>query len=309
MGVSWNLESGLSIEQGIDGWRRVTVHNLKGDAGNGSWRAVAVWEDGRVRSKRHGESNPGTAWLSGFEIERVLVSVEMLEAGASIREPHAFDAGRFVWRGKTLAVVDDLDLQFGAKMSGSDGDDSGSVERFKAVADGILHERLEDERWDKRFERRWIDLEIDGQSVSEAGFFDVEVAREKGHFLAERGLVAVGGVERVAEQIAEPCDGAIGGLWVLMNERGDGVQCIEQKVGVELHAQGFESGLDELGFELSGAEFAFGRALIEVPSVMPQDHHEVDADDARQIMDDQFLHAIEELERDLFDGDLPVQKG
>ncbi len=67
----------------------------------------------------------------------------------------------------------------------------------------------------------------------------------------EGDLLATGGVEGHAQQLAdagEHADGAGGVL--LAHEDGDGVERVEEEVRVELGAQGFELRMGQARFEL-----------------------------------------------------------
>src|SRR5262249_1879773 len=64
-------------------------------------------------------------------------------------------------------------------------------------------------------------------------------------------------LERQPEQVAQPCYHTVGGLRVLVNQRGDGVQGVEEKMRMELHRQRLELSLRKLRGELRGAQLSF----------------------------------------------------
>ena len=122
------------------------------------------------------------------------------------------------------------------------------------------------------------------QAVAEARALDVEVAVEELKLLPERHLLRGRRVERQAQEVAEPRDHLVGRVRVGVDERGDGVQGVEEEVRVELHLQ-------SLQLRLRGAQLALAVALVVVGGVADDDDDpvdqqlpvDVDEDDAGQV--------------------------
>src|SRR6478736_841484 len=109
-----------------------------------------------------------------------------------------------------------------------------------AVCDGVLDERLQDERRDLAFECRWVELPHDLQALPEPQGFDTQVHLGKLPLLAQADERTLPGTERTAQVGAEldarlPCASGI-----VANEGAHGVQAIEQEVRMHLGAQGPE---------------------------------------------------------------------
>ena len=91
---------------------------------------------------------------------------------------------------------------------------------------------------------------------------DGEVAVEQLDLTGERDLVILV-FEGGAEEVAEVGDEFVGGVGVAVDEGGDGVEGVEEKVGLELEAEGVEAGLVEAGGEYEGLAVAvLGAAVI-----------------------------------------------
>src|SRR5687767_10344913 len=125
--------------------------------------------------------------------------------------------------------------------------------RLDAVANGILKQRLEDEIRHERVESVGIDLLANGQTRAKACLLNFEIAFEKIQFLAKGHLLSVGALERVAQQFAQACDHAIGGLDVLVHKGGNGVERVEKEVRVQLNLQGLQPCFRQAPFQFQTA--------------------------------------------------------
>src|SRR5687768_1390489 len=63
-----------------------------------------------------------------------------------------------------------------------------------------------------------------------------------------------------------------------MDETRDGMEGVEEKMRVQLHAQSLEAGFGELAFEVGGAQFAFVIAMVVMLPVMGQEDQPVNDD-------------------------------
>ena len=84
--------------------------------------------------------------------------------------------------------------------------------------------------------------ELDGEPVAPAGLLDVEILAEHGEFFAERAPASAVVGEGDAAEVREAEDEVAGGTGVGVDEAVDGVEGVEEEVGVELVAQQFEPG-------------------------------------------------------------------
>jgi hypothetical protein len=112
------------------------------------------------------------------------------------------------------------------------------------VFDGILDEGLEGDGWDKEVLGGEIgDLDDHADGFCEADLEEVEVVADEFDFFAEQDEVSF----FVAEDVAvDPGEGVViepGVLGVAGDQEGQGVEGIEDKVGVDLVFEGFQFGL------------------------------------------------------------------
>src|SRR5439155_16997255 len=129
---------------------------------------------------------------------------------------------------------------------GTNGYMAGFLARLDPMTNGILHERLQEQERDYRFLRSRLNVLFNFQAVTKASAFDFQVTVEEGDFFAERDLLRLGLVEAQAQQLAQSRDHAVSRFRVLMDESGNGVKSVEQKMRVKLHAQCVEPGHDQL---------------------------------------------------------------
>ena len=102
-------------------------------------------------------------------------------------------------------------------------------------------------------ERFGVDVNVEGHGWGEAHFHQIDVETDELRFLGH-GDLSVVFVEHVAQHLAEFVDGALSFGGVYVDEGVDGVESVEEKVGLQL------------GFEL--AQFCFACLGHEVASVL-----------------------------------------
>src|ERR1700747_2356583 len=111
--------------------------------------------------------------------------------------------------------------------------------------DGILHDRLKNHAGDKSCQGVRIDLLRDSQIVAaEAGDFDIEVVIEKVELLAERhkGFVLA---QQAPQNIAELENHTASGIRIVANQRGNGIECVEQKMRIDLRGERVHARLEQ----------------------------------------------------------------
>ena len=147
-------------------------------------------------------------------------------------------------------VVPDFHPELVAVPTRGDLDVAGTRLSGHAVLDGVLDERLEDQTRHAGVQGFRLDVELHRQAIRETRLLDAEILLEElqlhlqGHFVVARV------VEREPQQIAEVHEGAIRGLDILVHERGDRVQRVEQEMRVELLLKRRQLRLDQLRLEL-----------------------------------------------------------
>ena len=106
----------------------------------------------------------------------------------------------------------------------------------------------------QRIERLGFDVEAHDEPIGESRLFDLEVLRRGSRAppSAFPGCPSV--LERHPQQIAEPHQRPVRRLDVLVHQRRDRVQGVEQEVRLQLLLQRRHPRFDELGLELRGAQ-------------------------------------------------------
>ncbi len=135
-------------------------------------------------------------------------------------------------------------------MSG-DLDPSRAGQRRDAVADGVLDQRLQQQARHLGCQGFVVDGVVDRQAVAEPDALDVEIAFDQVDLFVQRHERLAAGVEGEAQQIAQTGEhGACRG-GVLLDEGRDGVQRVEQEVGLQLPAQRRQLSLGQALLEAS----------------------------------------------------------
>lgn len=142
-------------------------------------------------------------------------------------------------------------------------DADGARAGFEPVADGVFDEGLEQEGGDEAIEGVRVEIGFELEPVPEAELLNVAVEFEEAHLLAQRGFLLGGLAEGKPEEVAEGDEHFLGGAGVLTEQGGDGIECVEEKMGLELGLEGVEAGPGEVGFERDGPPFAFAKAALE----------------------------------------------
>ena len=106
--------------------------------------------------------------------------------------------------------------------------------------------------WDFRFGERGGDFDGGVQLFAEADALDVEITLDEGEFLVEWDEGVGARVEGGAQEGGEAANDLFGAGGVLRDEGADGVEGIEEEVGVDPGFEGTEAGF---GGELAGALF------------------------------------------------------
>src|SRR2546421_337905 len=243
--------------------------------GRGGWVGVAGLCDGVVFGvvveEGNFEGDGRAASRVARQLEAVGRAVELLEARARVRESDAAFGRAPRGRGgrEPRAVVADLKEERVAASLGAHADVAGRGALRDAVAYGVLDERLKYQVRHAAVEDARVNFEARRQAVVEAHALDLQVAVQEFELASERNLLRRGGVEREAEEVAEPCDHLIGGFRIAVYERGGGVQGVEEEVRAQVHLEGLELGLRR-------AQFALAVALVVDGGVADEDDDAVD---------------------------------
>ena len=100
------------------------------------------------------------------------------------------------------------------------------------------------------------------EPVAEAQAHDLDVALQEVELRLERHFLRADVLQRHAEQIAQRRDHRVGAAHVLVHQRRDRVQRVEQEVRLQLHAQHLQLRLREPRLELRRAQRAVLRHAV-----------------------------------------------
>jgi len=200
------------------------------------------------------DGNFSAAGCSVLDCEAGVRAVEMREAVAEVGEADAaggiFGSG---WR-QAGAGVGDFEDHAAVFAVRGDGELHDFVAGLHAVAQRVFNDRLKKELRNERWEEGRIDVVRDGEFAFEAFLHQFEIAASDLEFLFERKFVRAGTAQREAEKIAELREHGVGGAHVFVHDGGNGVERIEQEMGLNLKAKIFELRLREAGLEFGGGE-------------------------------------------------------
>jgi hypothetical protein len=202
--------------------------------------------------ERHAEGDAGAAAGAADDVDVGLVAVQNLDAFADVA--HA-DAGAFADEAgdgsgggaagfDAYAVVFDFEEEAAFVDAGAEGDGAAGDAGFEAMLDRVFDERLKEHGGDDDVEGVVGDLLDDLELVAEADAFDVEIVVGEVQFFAKRDE-GVSIAEEDAEDVGEFDDHLAGEIGLGADERGDGVEGVEEEVGVDLALKSVEASFKE----------------------------------------------------------------
>src|SRR5271165_6839925 len=191
-----------------------------------------------------------------FQGHLVVAVIELLQASARVAQSDSF------WRdraetGEPLAVVADLDPQLVEHLARGDANAAGRAARADAVANGVLHQRLQEQVRNQRRQCVRLNIHLYLQPVLEARLLNVNVLLQEGQLAAERQFVDTNSVQREAQQVRQLQGHVLGGKSIVAGQSGDGIQRVEQEMRLKLDLQHLKLRIRELRFQLRRPQFAF----------------------------------------------------
>src|SRR5882757_9769356 len=106
-------------------------------------------------------------------------------------------------------------------------------------------------------------IEFNAQSFIESHGFEFQIVIDDLEFLRQRHQLVLTRIERVTERTGEPRDRVLSARWIIGYERTYRIQCIKQKVRVELRFQQSQLGQLQCSRELRLPEL--GQSLLTRP--------------------------------------------
>ncbi len=218
--------AGFSSESGAGG-RVVGVGNLGGE----------------------GEGHFGAAARAAADVKERIVAVEDIEPFANIFHADAGAlenaAGVGAAGSDADAVVFHFNYQSSMIETAAQRDDAAADARLQPMLDAVFDERLKKHAGNRDFEGFRIDFPGDGKLLcAEAGDFDGKVVVGGGELVAKRdeGVVFL---EHFTQDVGELDDEVASLLGTEANQRGDGVEGVEEEVRIDLTLEGVEAGFEE----------------------------------------------------------------
>src|ERR1700733_3174146 len=171
----------------------------------------------------------------------VLLSVENRETLARIAQAHtaAIAVGGSFAQPRT--VVDDGKLQHVGARAPFDADHAAALAGRDRIFYGVFDQGLQQQAWQERLEGVLFDRVLEAQPVAEAQALRIEVQVERFHLLAQRDLFHRILIEAVAQELRQTRHRVVrDAILVIEDQRGDRIQRVEEKMGIQLVTQHFQ---------------------------------------------------------------------
>src|ERR1700730_9073086 len=173
-------------------------------------------------------------------------AVEGAAAFADVAEANSLyvDVRQFFF-GDAYAVVFDFNVQPAVAIGGAQLDFAAFDFGCESVLEAIFDDGLEKHAGDESFERVFLELLDDLEVVAaEAGDFDVQIVIDEFQLFVQwdEGLVLA---QQPPQNVAQLQDHAARGVRVKTNQRGNGVQRVEQEMGIDLTGESIHAGLQQ----------------------------------------------------------------
>ena len=201
--------------------------------------------------------------------QRRRFAVETIDPRSRIRQPDAFTALPVLRQPRP--IVSDAQPERVAVGLRFDRERARAHHRLEPVADGVLDERLQDQRRHQDVHRGDVDAILDPQPIAEVHLLDVEIRAQVFELLRELDFLDADLAQRDAQQIAQPLDHQVGLFRIAMDQRRDRVQRVEQEVRMQLLLQRLQLRFHQPRFETRRSHFARARLAVVVHRVLQTD--------------------------------------
>src|SRR5580700_1645312 len=147
------------------------------------------------------------------------------------------------------------------------------------MADGIFDQRLKQKARDESVQRCGREIRFDGQAILESDPLDVQIEMDQFYFAAQRNLLGFPSGKGLAQKFAQVGQHRIRFFYpVLTHQDDDGIERVEQEMGMKLHLERAQPRLRELIFELSRAQLELRRQSLTVQQAPVVANAVLDAD-------------------------------
>lgn len=186
-----------------------------------------------------GDAHVGVVAIAGGE-----AFADIFEAEATIAHGRGFGI-EGIFNGERDAAVGTF---------GGETNEAAFGKMRDAVGDGVFNERLEKQRRKLDGFRGFLNAFFHLEARAEANFFDGQIAMEEREFVGEREAGFFAEAESHAEKFGKENAHFAGFGGVHAGEGADGVETVEEEMGIDLSAEGFQFGVasENAGFEGAG---------------------------------------------------------
>jgi hypothetical protein len=122
------------------------------------------------------------------------------------------------------------------------------------MPDGVLQDRLPEERGHRGIERLRRNVPHDLESILESDLLDFQIHPEKVDLLPQRDYLMARVVQRETQQPAQAGDHQVGRIRLGVNQLGHGVQGIEEEMRLQLHLEHLEVSTRQPSLQLGGVQ-------------------------------------------------------
>src|SRR5829696_2177641 len=192
----------------------------------------------QVRPERDLDAHGEAAGRGAPCLEAMVGAVERQQSRARVPETDAVA----VFRSRIFAdtVVDDTELETVVVSRRCHDDVAGRRAGRDAVADGVLDERLQHEIGYERVTRVRVDSKAHREPVLEPDLLNLDVVRKQLQLSRERDFLLARTAQRHTQQLTQSGHNALRRVAVGADERVDGVERVEEEVGMQLETQALQ---------------------------------------------------------------------
>src|SRR5277367_2598845 len=230
----------------ISGSSRKSRERLVRASGSSSTMRVRIFMNVLSLLERHGNGYFHTTLVLVLHVQRERISVQALQASSHIRDA---DAGMRLLRAhrQARAVVVDAEREHAVGAEGGNPDRASLSPFCDAMLDRVFDDGLQNQGGNLGVKEFLGDVHVQLKTLDKPHFLNVEILLCELHFLSQRHLLPGGVFQDTTEKVAQPYNHANCRIIPpLTYEARDCIERVEQKVRLDLPAQGIELGLREL---------------------------------------------------------------
>src|SRR4029450_1580822 len=202
------------------------------------------------RPARHNHVDDGAAGVAAADVQAGQIPIQLLQARGGVAEAGARIAGDVETGRQAGARIRDPQVKTRAGKARTDRHLAAPRLWCNPMADGVLDERLQQQRRHRHRERGLVHVPADVESIGEALALKIDVAAHEVDFGRERHQMIARAVHRGAHQLAQAQQHLESSGVVLHPDQGSNrVEGVEQEMRMDLQPQRLELRARQLHFE------------------------------------------------------------